>query len=430
MPPTLERDCYGCVRRARRTGCRAGPRPAARRRELNPSARVPRRPPGHTAGPARLSAGRAAAYGAPVGRRPTIYDVAREAGVAASTVSRAYSRPGRVNAETARAIFAAADRIGYRAARITGSLGRRTGAVQLTVSDITNPFYNEIIKGADEAARAAGYALLLADTSESGPIERAAVERSLELVEGVVLASSRMSDSAIRMIAKQKPLVLLNRQLPEVSCLITDNPRGVRRAAEHLGTLGHDTITYLAGPESSWAEGVRWRALREAGHELGLRVRRIDPGAGPTMVTGYRAAERVLAEGATAVLAYNDQLAVGLMKGVAASGRRVPADVSVIGFDNVLLAEVVEPPLTTVAAPMRMAGRTAVGNVLALAAGAHADGETLTLPVRLIERASTGPPGGGQPAGRSRNSISPARGTTRVSGSAANASGSIDAGSR
>ena len=103
-----------------------------------------------------------------MGDRPTIYDVAREAGVAASTVSRAYARPGRVGAETARAIFAAAERIGYRATRITGSPGRATRAVALTVSDITNPFYGEVVKGASEAARQAGYALLLSDTSETG----------------------------------------------------------------------------------------------------------------------------------------------------------------------------------------------------------------------------------------------------------------------
>ena len=94
-----------------------------------------------------------------------------------------------------------------------------------------------------------------------------------------------MSDSAIRMIAKQKPLVLLNRQISETSCIVTDNPRGSRRAVEHLGSLGHDTITYVAGPEASWAEGVRWRALREAAYELELRVRRVDPHADPSMRT-------------------------------------------------------------------------------------------------------------------------------------------------
>jgi LacI family transcriptional regulator len=362
-----------------------------------------------------------------VGDRPTIYDVAREAGVAASTVSRAYARPGRVNAETAAAIFAAAERIGYRTSRITGSRGRQTGAVALMVSDITNPFYGEIIKGAEQAVRQAGYALLLSDTSETGPVERDVVERTLDLVEGIVLASSRMSDSAIRMIAKQKPLVLLNRQITETSCIVADNPRGVRRAAEHLGMLGHDTITYVAGPEASWAEGMRWRALREAAYELELRVRRVDPGADPSVRTGHAAARRVVEEGATAVLAYNDALAIGVIKGLKQLGVAVPDDVSVVGFDNVLLADIVDPGLTTVAAPMRKAGALGVGNVLALAAGAKTHGETLVLPVKLVVRASTGPPRSGQ---RSRNSISPARGTTSVSGSASNAATSTDAGSR
>jgi LacI family transcriptional regulator len=337
-----------------------------------------------------------------VGDRPTIYDVAREAGVAASTVSRAYARPGRVNAETARTIFAAAERIGYRATRITGSLGRQTGAVALMVSDITNPFYGEIIKGAEQAARQAGYALLLSDTSETGLIEREVVERTLDLVEGVVLASSRMSDSAIRMIAKQKPLVLLNRQITETSCIVPDTPRGVRRAVEHLGALGHDAVTYVAGPAASWAEGTRWRALRDATHELQLRVRRIDPRDDPTMRTGFAAARRIAQDGATAVLAYNDALAIGVIKGLKQLGVHVPGDVSVVGFDNVLLAEVVDPALTTVATPMRRAGAAGVGNVLALAAGAKTTGETLLLPVKLVVRESTGPrPGGNfrQPLG-------------------------------
>jgi LacI family transcriptional regulator len=362
-----------------------------------------------------------------VGNRPTIYDVAREAGVAASTVSRAYARPGRVNADTARAIFAAAERIGYRATRITGSPGRQTGAVALMVSDITNPFYGEIIKGAEEAARQAGYALLLSDTSETGAVEREVVERTLDLVEGVVLGSSRMSDSAIRMIAKQKPLVLLNRRISETSCIVADNPQGVRQAVEHLGMLGHPTITYVAGPEASWAEGARWRALRAAAGELELRVRRIDPREDPTMRTGLATARRIKEEGTTAVLAYNDALAIGIIKGLKRLGVSVPGEVSVVGFDNVLLAEVVDPALTTVAAPMRKAGAAGVGNVLAMAAGAQTSGETLVLPVKLVVRESTGPRRADQ---RSRNSISPARGTTRVSGSAANAARSTAAGSR
>jgi LacI family transcriptional regulator len=152
------------------------------------------------------------------------------------------------------------------------------------------------------------------------------------------------------------------------------------------------------------------------------------------MRTGHAAARRIADEGATAVLAYNDALAIGVIKGLKQLGVHVPGDVSVVGFDNVLLADVVDPALTTVAAPMRKAGAAGVGNVLALAAGAKSSGETLVLPVKLVVRESTGPPRRVEAVSRidqrSRNSISPARGTTSVSGSASNAATSTDAGSR
>ena len=326
-------------------------------------------------------------------RAPTIYDVAREAGVAASTVSRAYARPGRVSARTARAIFAAAQRLGYRTDRLDGLSERDhriTRAVGLVVADVTNPFYGEIIKGAYEAAREEGFKLILSHTEESPALERKSIEGDLDSVDALVIASSRMSDSALRVIAKQKAMVLLNRTIPEVSCLISDNPRGVRRAAEHLGSLGHDSILYVAGPEESWPEGIRWQALREAAVELELDVRRLGPNP-PTMGAGFRRARRVAAIGATAVLAYNDQLAIGVMKGLRTLGLRVPDDVSVVGFDNIQIGEVVEPALTTVAAPLRLMGATGVRNCVAVLHGAHPSAPPLILPVKLVERQSTGP---------------------------------------
>src|SRR3954470_17721634 len=147
-----------------------------------------------------------------MGRRPTIYDVAREAGVAASTVSRAYSRPGRVHAETAQKVFRAAERLGYRSGRVDGQRpGERVqhDGIALVIADVTNPFYGDIIKGAYEAAREAGRQLVLSHTNESPEVERQTIERELRKVDGIVIASSRMSDSALRMTAKQKPLVLL-----------------------------------------------------------------------------------------------------------------------------------------------------------------------------------------------------------------------------
>jgi DNA-binding LacI/PurR family transcriptional regulator len=357
-------------------------------------------------------------------RRPTIYDVAQEAGVAASTVSRAYSRPGRVHAETAQKIFQAADRLGYRSGRLDGlHSGERTLhlAIGLVIADVTNPFYGEIIKGAHEAAREAGYQLILSHTNESPEVERETIERELEQVDGIVIASSRMSDSGLRMMAKQKALVLLNRIIPEANCVVNDNERGIRRAAEHLGALGHERIYYVAGPETSWSDGVRWRALREAVAELELDARRIGPNE-PTVLAGLNAARRVAQLEATAVLAYNDALAIGVMKGLRKLGVAVPDDVSVVGFDNILLDELVEPALTTLAAPLYRMGFTGVQNCIAVAQGARPTGTPLVLPVRLVVRQST--------AQRKRNSTSPARGTTRVSGSAAKAARSMVAGSR
>jgi len=321
--------------------------------------------------------------------RPTIYDVAREAGVAASTVSRAYARPGRVNADTANRIFAAAEKLGYRTAT---ALHQRGGAVQhaiaLVVADVTNPFYGDIIKGAYEAAREAGYQLILSHTNESPKVERQTIEQELAQVDGVVIASSRMTDSALRMVAKQKAVVLLNRIIPEASCVLNDAERGIRRAAEHLAGLGHDRITYVAGPETSWSDGVRWRALRGAAAELGLEARRLGPYE-PTVLAGLSAALRVVETDATAVQAYNDQLAIGIVKGLSRLGVPVPEQVSVVGFDNIIFDELVEPQLTTIASPLYRMGFTGVQNCIAVAQGARPSGRPLVLPVRLVVRDST-----------------------------------------
>jgi LacI family transcriptional regulator len=349
-------------------------------------------------------------------RRPTIYDVAHEAGVAASTVSRAYSRPGRVHAETAQKIFQVAERLGYRSGRLDGpQAGDRVlhRAIGLVIADVTNPFYGEIIKGAHEAAREAGRQLILSHTNESPEVERETIERELEQVDGIVIASSRMTDSSLRMMAKQKALVLLNRIIPEANCVVNDNDRGIRRAAEHLGALGHERIYYVAGPETSWSDGMRWRALREAAAELELEARRIGPNE-PTVLAGLSAARKVARLDATAVLAYNDALAIGVLKGLRKLGVAVPEDVSVVGFDNILLDELVEPALTTLAAPLYRMGFTGVHNCIAVAQGARHTGPPLVLPVRLVIRQST--------AQRRRRS--------RVPGSAGNGTTSMVAGSR
>jgi LacI family transcriptional regulator len=321
---------------------------------------------------------------------PTIYDVARAAGVAASTVSRAFARPGRVSSATAERIRQVAADLGYRANPLARAVpDGRTSMIAVAISDITNPFYNEIIRGAQVAATEAGYTILLADTQESGVVEREALDRAMASVDGIVLATTRMSDSAIRVMAKQRPVIVLNRAVSDVPSVVTDNPRGVRRAAEHLAELGHRRITYAAGPEASWADGVRWRSLREAAMELELQVRRVGPHA-PTVGGGAEAAAAFIRNPTTAVIAYNDRVAIGLIQALKAEGVTVPGDVSVVGFDNIFAADLVTPPLTTVAAPLHAMGWTAVHNLLALLGGASSRAsEAVILPSRLVVRAST-----------------------------------------
>ncbi|MFF5078899.1 LacI family DNA-binding transcriptional regulator [Actinoplanes sp. NPDC000266] len=323
--------------------------------------------------------------------RPTIYDVAREAGVAPSTVSRAYARPGRVNADTAERVFEAADRLGYRVRPVKRSSAPEEAprkAIALVIADVTNPFYGDIIKGAYEAARDAGYQLILSHTNESPRVERQTIEQELEQVDGVVIASSRMTDSALRMVARRKPVVLLNRIIPEANCVLNDAERGIKRAVEHLAELGHERITYVAGPETSWSDGVRWRALRQAAAELHVDARRVGP-YGPTVLAGLTAALRVAELEATAVQAYNDQLAIGVLKGLRQLGIGVPEQVSVVGFDNIIFDELVEPQLTTIASPLYRMGFTGMSNCIAIAQGARPSGQPLVLPVRLIVRRST-----------------------------------------
>lgn len=326
-------------------------------------------------------------------RRPTIKDVAARAGVAPSTVSRAFAHPGRVNAHTAQEIFSVADELGYHRAPAAPAGHRpKTRAVSLVVSDVTNPFYSRIILGAHEAALEAGYSMVLTHSSEQGETEQEILERTLDLVEGVLLASSRMPAGAIRRIARQRPVILLNRRMPETPCVLIDNARGIELAAQHLAALGHTDVTYMAGPHASYADGVRWQALKRIAEDLGIRVRRTHPHPEPTMEAGYAGARLIADQRTTAVIAYNDALGVGLVKGLSALGFSVPEAVSVVGFDNVRLSDVVSPGLTTIAAPLQMQGQTGMRNLIAMVGGAHLSSDPLVLPVSLRERDSTAPP--------------------------------------
>jgi hypothetical protein len=207
---------------------------------------------------------------------PTIYDVARVAGVAPSTVSRALSKPGRVSYQTAEHVRRVAEELGYRTGRMERAVSERgTGLLAIVVADVANPVFFRMIRGAERAATGLGFTVLLLETQESESTERQALDRLIPEVDGVVLSSSRMSDAAIRSLAKRTPTVLLNRIVSEVSSVVIDNVHAIKKATEHLAALGHTSISYLGGPRASWADGARWRGLREG--RFGARASRAAP---------------------------------------------------------------------------------------------------------------------------------------------------------
>ncbi|CAI9407738.1 HTH-type transcriptional regulator DegA [Aestuariimicrobium sp. T2.26MG-19.2B] len=327
-------------------------------------------------------------------KRPTIYDVAAAAGVNPSTVSRAFSRPGRVSDKTAAHIHAVAQAMGYRAEAVFRAPStRHTQLLALAVSDVTNPFFFSIIRGAENEATARGYQLLLADTQESQTREQALFDRSLDKVDGLLVASSRISDTGLRAAARKVPTVVMNRVVTGLPSVIADNGRAMRRALEHLASLGHRRVAYVSGPEASWANGSRYRAFREGCYELDLIDQRVGPVA-PTVKGGASVTDTLRDNGATAAVCFNDLTAIGVIRRAKELGWSVPGDLSVVGFDNTFASDLVSPSLTTVAAPLSELSRRATALVITMIQRPSTPPvEPQILPIQLIVRESSGEPG-------------------------------------
>jgi LacI family transcriptional regulator, repressor for deo operon, udp, cdd, tsx, nupC, and nupG len=341
---------------------------------------------------------------------PTIHDVAREAGVAASTVSRALSVPGRGSAETRQRILSVAQRLGYRPNPLARALpSGRTATIALIVPDITNPFFFGVIRGAERQGRRRGFATVLADSEESTELEALHIEHLDRAVDGFVLVSSRLPDQDLRQLTKSIALTLVNRVVPGVPHVFIDNRDAVRQAVEHLASLGHLSIIYLAGPRASWSDRQRWLALRRSAEKCGIGIRRLGPFS-PEIGGGTAAADASIALGATAVVAFNDLLAIGVLHRLLELGLTVPGDMSVVGFDDIgkiTGTEFTSPPLTTVAAPVEEAGRAAVNLLLSHMGedGAEQAVKEVGLPSELHIRGSTGTPR----AARVTGGVSPRR---------------------
>ncbi len=326
-------------------------------------------------------------------RAVTINDVAAAAGTSISTVSRAFHEPDQVRADTRARALEAAAALGYtpnRAAR--GLITGRTANVGLVVPDVANPFFPALIKGAQARARARDHALLLADTDEDPNTEAQVIRGMAKQVDGVIAVSSRMSDRVLAEIAELTTLVLVNRSAADVPGVPVDMAGGMRQAVEHLHALGHRGCVYLNGPRASWSNRQRRSALRATAKRLGMATTELGPFE-PGYDGGVLAADLALAEAPTAIVAYNDLMALGVVARLAARGVPVPGEVSVVGFDDIQFARIASPPLTTVAVPAAAAGRAAVDLLLeTIGAAAGAARVEHQLKTELQIRGSTGPP--------------------------------------
>jgi DNA-binding LacI/PurR family transcriptional regulator len=330
----------------------------------------------------------------------SIKDIARASNFSYSTVSRALRNSPLVNAETAELIRKIADEHGYTLSAVARSLvTKRTDTIGVVVTNIADPFVGEVVSGIEGVAQARGYSVLLACCHADPEREMRAVRLLHERrVDGILVNSSRVGALYMPLLAKlNAPIVLINNQHPGefIYSVTIDNLSAARDATRHLLELGHRRIGYIGNQFGLQADTDRFAGYRQV-------LEQADIGFEPELVAhgdgkpegGMRGMERLLAlpERPTAVFCYNDMEAIGAMRVARQHGLRIPADLSVVGLDDVFLASYMDPPLTTIQQPMQEMGRLAAQILLDIFSGGHPETH-LTLPGKLIVRQSTAAPG-------------------------------------
>ncbi|WP_127473336.1 LacI family DNA-binding transcriptional regulator [Microbacterium sulfonylureivorans] len=321
----------------------------------------------------------------------TIADVAAKAGVSLSTVSRALNDNPTVDPVLAERVREAAASLDYRASPLARSLVLgRTQTVAVVVPDLGNPTFQEVLRGLSRAAAAHDYHVLIADSAESVDEERVLAIETRRRTDGVILCAPRLpQDELDRLVAGLGPVVLVNRSAGGVPSVGADYRAALGDELAHLYGLGHRRLVYLAGSERSVANAARLDAIAEfVAARSDAEV--VELAGGVDFDAGAAAAPAVLGSGATAVLAFNDLVAMGLQSAVQASGCRVPDDLSIVGFDDIPFARHTTPPLTTAAVPAAELGARAWAQMRLLLDGEEPS-DPVSLRPSLAVRGSTGP---------------------------------------
>lgn len=300
-------------------------------------------------------------------RRATIRDVAEACGLAQSTVSNALSRQRYVSEETRLKVEQAAQKVGYRASYVARSLRtQKTWSLGILVGDITNPFFPELVRGAEDIASAQGYNLILCNTDYRADKQKAYVNLLFDKqVDGLIISSQIQEAAGLAELHKlHVPMVLINQSYPnvDVDYVGVDNERGMADACQYLWGLGHRRIGFILGREGSSAAQDRFNGFVRAmeklagGYDKSL-VRQGDW----TYASGTAAAREILAipNRPTAIVGANDLMALGAIEAMQEFGLRVPDDLSIIGIDDIFVSAMPWASLTTLRHPKWTVGATA-----------------------------------------------------------------------
>jgi len=333
-------------------------------------------------------------------RKLNIGEIARRANVSTATVSRTLNQSGAVRPETARKVWRAAAALNYYPnSHARALVSGRSRLLGLIVSDITNPFFPELVHSFESLATQHQYDLILTSTDYQTVRMTGCVRRMLERkVDGVAIMTSEMDLGLIKELARRGvPLVFMDvgRVGPRMSHVLIDYAHGIRQAVDHVVALGHKRIAFITGPLDLHSARTRRQAYIEGVRAHGIRPdpKLVREGT-HTAEGGLRAMEALLrvARPPTAVVCSNDWTAIGALHAIDAAKLRVPGDISVIGFDDIPLASYTNPPLTSVRMSAGDVGSTAFDALFKLVDGERLEGDVYQIPTKLVVRSSSGKP--------------------------------------
>jgi LacI family transcriptional regulator len=321
-------------------------------------------------------------------------DVAREAGVSLMTVSRVVNNKGEISPATRQRVLDVIERLGYRPSAIARGLAtKRTGTLGLVVPDIANPFYGDLVWAVEQTAYAEGYSVFVCNSSEDPQREADVIEVLEEKrVDGLVVCGSRLDEEALRQaLERHRAVVMVNRRWAGYATVRVDDVAGGRLATEHLLSTGHRAVGFLAGPAASESGRQRLRAYAAALEGAGVTskpgwVRHCSPDVAGGVEAGY---ELLTAHPeVTALFCFNDLVAVGALQARLRLARPVPGGLAVVGYDDIPLAALVTPALTTCRVPRVELGVQAVRLLRQQLAGGGGESEDVVLEPELVVRAS------------------------------------------